>query len=239
MRHALIVVAIAMLLASHRAGAQEPVHVAIENLTVVLDESRASRIGLDRVVFSSNVVAAGVGDARRRGNIGIATRVGGLDVAAWLDLAREKQAIQRETKQQLVVLSGSSANLSSQVTLVGPFGQTASAGPRLWVEPTVQEDGNIRLRIWTAVGDIGGGPGRGVWETVPVEASTEIVVASGTLVIIASTESNEQQSDSGLLRRGGSSTSTRAWVIVRPRVVQDPADAFDLPDGIPEEWLRP
>jgi hypothetical protein len=68
-----------------------------------------------------------------------------------------------------------------------------------------------------------------VWQNIPVEASTEIVVPSGTPVLVASTNHTEDHSHRGLLERGNGSAATQAWI------VDDPAQAFEMPEGIPKE----
>lgn len=160
-------------------------------------------------------------------------------MAAWLDLVRRERAVRRESKQKIVVLSGSAAQLSSGHTAVGPPGHAVSAGPRLWVEPVALEGGRVRLRLGTAVGEVRAGPYGTVWQNIPVEASTEIVVPSGTPVLVASTSHAEEHSHRGLLERGNGSAATQAWIVVTPRIVDDPAQAFEMPEGIPREWLKP
>jgi hypothetical protein len=211
----------------------DPLHVAVEVTTLVLDDERVRRLGLDGVVLSTGGVAGG-----STGTVRVGSRVGGLEVSAWLDLVRSRRAVRRESTQRVVALSGSAARLSSGRTLIGPYGQSASAGPELWVEPEVLEDGRVRLRLWTAVGEVRAGPSGSVWREVPVEASTEVVVPDGAPVLIASTEHAEERSHGGLLARGSAGTATRAWIVLTPRVVHDPAQAFGVPEGIPGEWLR-
>jgi hypothetical protein len=219
--------------------AQEPVHVAVEAISVVLDETRMSRIGIDGVVISSGGAGAAVAAGRHDGNVLIGGRIGGLDVAAWLDLVRRERVVERESTQRIVVLSGSAASVASQQTVFGRFGNSASAGPTLWVEPVALEDGQVRLRVWTATGDVRPGPFGTVQQEVFAEGSTEVVVPSGTPVVIASTDLNEASTERGVLSRGGSSAARSAWIVVRARIVTDAADAFPMPAGIPEEWLQP
>ena len=235
---ALIGLAPAELAAQQGDLGPNPKHIAVETTTLVLDRERVQRLGLDGIVVSSGDVAVGTG-GRSAGAVRVGSRVGGLGVAAWFDLVRRERAVRRESKQKIVVLSGSAAQLASGHTVVGPFGQAASAGPRLWVEPVALEGGRVRLRLGTAVGEIHTGPFGTVWQNIPVEASTEIVVPSGTSVLVASTDHTENHSHRGLLARGNGSAATQAWIVVTPRIVDDPAQAFELPEGIPKEWLEP
>jgi hypothetical protein len=78
-----------------------------------------------------------------------------------------------------------------------------------------------------------------VWQNIPVEARTEIVVPSGTPVLVASTSHTEDHSHRGMLQRGNGSAATQAWIVVTPRIVDDQAQAFEMPQGIPKEWLKP
>jgi hypothetical protein len=215
----------------------DPLHVAVEVTTLVLDGERVRRLGLDGVVLSSGGAAVGAAGGST-GAVRVGSRVGGLEVSAWLDLVRSRRAVRRESTQRVVALSGSAARLSSGQTLSGPYGQSASAGPELWVEPVVLEDGRVRLRLWTAVGEVRAGPFGSVWREVPVEASTELVVPDGAPVLIASTEHAEERSHRGLLARGSADAATRAWIVLTPRVVHDPAREFEIPEGIPAEWVR-
>jgi hypothetical protein len=107
------------------------------------------------------------------------------------------------------------------------------------VEPVALEGGRVRLRLGTAVGEVHAGPYGTVWQNIPVEASTEIVVPSGTPVLVASTNHTEDHSHRGLLERGNGSAATQAWIVVTPRIVDDPAQALEMPEGIPKEWLKP
>jgi hypothetical protein len=217
-------------------AAQAAPHVVIETTSLVVDQSRMSRLGVDGVVVTG---AGGGAAAGGVGNVIVGTRIGGLDVAAWLGLARRERAIERETTQRLVVLSGSSARLSNLTTLVGPFGAAASAGPELWVEPEALEGGLVRLRIWSAVGDVRVGPYGTLHQGVQIEGATEIEVRSGTPVLIADQRSVMERADRGVLSRGGERSSTRGWIVVTARITDDPSGAFELPEGIPREWLDP
>jgi hypothetical protein len=42
-----------------------------------------------------------------------------------------------------------------------------------------------------------------------------------------------------LLERGNGIATTQVWIVVTPRIVDDPAQAFEMPAGIPREWLKP
>lgn len=94
-------------------------HIAVEATTLVLDRERVQRLGLDGIVVSSGDVAVGT-SGRSAGGVRVGSRVGGLGVAAWLDLVRREQAVRRESKQKIVVLSGSAAQISSGHTVAGP-----------------------------------------------------------------------------------------------------------------------
>ncbi|MBA3969652.1 MAG: hypothetical protein H0X52_06085, partial [Gemmatimonadetes bacterium] len=76
--------------------------------TLVLDRERVQRLGLDGIVVSSGDVAVGT-SSRSANAVRVGSRVGGLGVAAWLDLVRGERAVRRESKQKIVVLSGSAA----------------------------------------------------------------------------------------------------------------------------------
>ena len=232
---AFVAMAPAGLQAQDSAPASSPAHVVVESSTLVLDRARVRRLGLDRIEVSSEEGTLAASGGWSPATVQVSSRVGGLDVYAWLDLVRSKRAVQRESTQRIVVLSGSTARLASEQTLVGPFGQAASAGPQLWVEPVALEDGRVRLRVWTAVGDIRPGPFGTLRQEVPVEASTEIIVPSGTPVMIASMEHSAERSHSGLLARSSSAEATQAWIVVTPRVVADAAHAFEMPADIPRE----
>lgn len=204
-------------------GAQAPEpgsgssNVAVESTILVLDESRVSRLGLSGLQIG---VAGARGSAGHGvGNVRAGTRIGDLPVSAFLDVVRRERAVRRESTQSILTLSGSAAEVSSQQALIGTYGQRASAGPALWVEPTALPGGAVRLRVWTAVGDVRRGAFGSVWEDVPAEARTEIVVPSGIPIVIATTDHTTQRSERGILGRGSSDGSTRAWVIVRARVV--------------------
>lgn len=235
---ALMALAPAELRAQNAAPASGSEHVVVETSTLVLDQARVRRLGLDGIEVASEDGSVAVAGGRSPATVRVSSRVGSLDVSAWLDLVRSRRAVRRESTQKIVVLSGSTARLASEQTLVGPFGQAASAGPQLWVEPVALEDGRVRLRVWTAVGDIRPGPFGTLRQDVPVEASTEIVVPSGTPVMIASTGHAEERSHSGLLARGSSAQATQAWIVVTPRIVADAAHAFEMPAHIPREWIR-
>ena len=235
---ALIGLAPAALAAQEGNPGANPKHIAVETTTLVLDRERVQRMGLDGIVVSSGDVAVGT-SGRSAGGVRVGSRVGGLGVSAWLDLVRRKQAVRRESKQKIVVLSGSAAQLSSGHTVVAPYGHAVSAGPRQWVEPVALEGGRVRLRLGTALSELHAGPYGTVWQNIPVEASTEIVVPSGMPVLVASTNHTEDHSHRGLLQRGNGSAATQAWIVAIPRIVDDPAQAFEMPEGIPKEWLKP
>jgi hypothetical protein len=204
--------------------AQEPLHVAIEATTLVVDESRLRRLGLSGAVVvdpSSLEVAGG-----RGGDVRVAGRVGGLEVAAWLDVVRRQRAVERESTQRIVVLSGSAAELSSQRTVVGRFGHAASAGPAIWVEPVALPDGRVRLRLWSTMGEVHAGPYGTVYQEVPIEARTEVVVESGTPVMVASTRFTERGSARGILNRTASSATGEGWIVITARVAESAADAL-------------
>lgn len=209
----------------------------METATLVLDRAQVRRLGLEGIEAASDKGSIGSSGRRVPGTVEVSARMGGLDVSAWLDLVRSSRAVRRESTQKIVVLSGSAARLASEQTLVGPFGHAVSAGPALWVEPVALSDGRVRLRMWTAVGDVRPGPFGTLRQDVPVEASTEITVASGTAVVIASTEQIQERSYRELLARGTSGEAMQTWIVVTPRVVADPAQAFQMPEGIPREWL--
>lgn len=224
----LLSVPLGRVAAQEAAGAQPPEHVAVEATTVVLDERRASRLGLDGLVLASpgdELATRGRGGSTVR----VGSRVGGLDVTAWLELVRDGRAARRESTQRIVVLSGAAAELSGQHSLVGMYGEAVQAGPALWVQPVALEDGRVRLRLWTTVGDVRAARPGTLEQYVPVETSTEIVVPSGTPVLIAHSQLSDQRARSGLLERGSTSSSTEAWVVVTARVVGDPALAFPVP----------
>ena len=213
------------------AQAPEPaptyVHVAVESTILVLDESRVSRLGLRGLEIGT--AGAGVSAGRPAGDVRVGTRVGDLSVSAFLDVVRRERAVRRESTQSILTLSGSAAEVSSQQTLIGTYGEHASAGPSLWVEPVALPTGEVRLRVWTAAGQVRRGPFGSVWEDVPAEARTEIIVASGTPVVIATTDHTTQRTQRGILGRGSSDHATRAWVIVSARVVGDPAEGLPMP----------
>ncbi len=220
-------------------AAQEPVHVAVEAISVVLDEARLRRIGIDGVVISSGSSATAVAAGRPGGNVLIGGRVGGLDVAAWLDLVRRERVVERESTQRILVLSGSAASVASQQTVFGRFGNSGSVGPTLWVEPVAREDGQVRLRVWTSIGDVRAGPLGMVQQVVSAEGSTELVVQSGMPVVIASTDFNVASRERSVLSRAELSAARSVWIVVRASIVTNAAEAFPMPAGIPEEWLRP
>lgn len=216
----------------------DPKHVAVEAITLVLEQGRVARLGLEGLVISGGDAALGASAGHTVGPVRVGTRIGGLEVSAFLDVVRRERAVRRESAQKIVTLSGSAAEISSQRTVVGAYGQASSAGPALWVEPVALEDGRVRLRVWTAVGEVQSGRFGGVSEDVPVEASTEITVPSGTPVVIAAADQSMERTDRDLLGRGSTATATRAWVVVRPRIIDDPAQAFEMPEGVPREWLK-
>lgn len=222
----------------HELIAQESLHIAVEATSLVVDEARMRRLGIDRVVISApgSGVAGAVGSGQ--GNVLIAGRLGDLEVGTWLELVRREGAVQRESTQRIVVLSGSAARLAGQQTVMAPFSQSASAGPELWVEPAALENGDVRLRIWAAVGEVAAGAFGTVWQEVPVEASTEVVVPSGTPVVIASNRSTQVSTERGMLSRAESMSAGQAWIVVTARIVKDADEALPMPAGIPEEWLR-
>jgi hypothetical protein len=240
MRHAM---AIAILLAALTPGegvsqatipSGDGLHVAVEATSLVLDQERVRSLGLDGLSVSGGAaITPGHGSG-----VVLVSRVGSLEVAGWLRLVRSNRAVRHESTLRVVTLSGSAARLSSGRTLIGAYGQTASGGSELWVEPVALEDGLVRLRVWVTAADVRVGPAGDVWRDAPVEASTELVVPDGTPVLIASNEQVEERSGSGLLHRRSAGATTRAWVVVTPRVVADPAQAFDLPDGFPGERPR-
>jgi hypothetical protein len=239
MRPLLALVLLGVLHVPGTTGAQEPLHIVVEATTLITDEARLRRIGVDGVRVGVPGVGIGVATGSPRGNVRVGTHIGGLEVTAWLDLVRRERAIQRESTQRVVVLSGSTAQVSGQTTIVGPYGHGASGGNILWVEPVALEDGRVRLRVWSSAGDVGAVPFSGVRTEVAIEGSTELVVPSGTPVVIASNRTSLDQTDRGVASRGSSSSTGEAWIVVRARVVAPGEDAFPLPAGIPEEWLRP
>jgi hypothetical protein len=228
--------ALPLLLAALPAGplgAQEVAHVAVEATSLVVDAERLRRVGAAGVIVADPASGAGVA-AGRAGNVRIAARPGGLEVAAWLDLVRRERAVQRESTQRIVVLSGSPAQISGQQRVVGRFGQEASAGPALWVEPVALEDGSVRLRLWSTIGEVRPGPYGSVRQEVQIEASTEVVVPPGGSVLVASHELRERSSERGVLSRTRTSREGQAWIVVSARVVEDAARAFQLPAARPE-----
>lgn len=214
-------------------------HVAVESTILVLDHARVSRLGLDGLALSRADASASATPGYPAGNVRVGTRIGDLDVSAFLDVVRRERAVRRESTQKIVTLSGSAAEVSSQSTSVGAYGQTASAGPVLWVEPIALEDGRVRLRIWIATGEVRQDRFGNVWEDVPVDARTEITVPSGTPVVIGTSGQGVERTSRELLGRGSDATSTRAWIVVRPRIVADPTQAFEMPEDISKDWLRP
>lgn len=219
-------------------GPSDPKHVAVEATTLVLEQGSVRRLGLAGLVISGGDAALGASAGHPTGSVRVGTRIGALDVSAFLDVVRRERAVRLESTQKVVTLSGSAAEVSSQRTMVGAYGQTASAGPALWVEPVALENGHVRLRVWTAVGQVRPGPFGSVWEDVPVEARTEITVPSGTPVVISTTDQRIERTDRELLGRGSSATATNAWIVVRPRIIDDPGEAFEMPEGVAEEWLK-
>lgn len=234
---ALVGIAPAGLVAQGTDRDAEVEHVAVESTILVLDHARVSRLGLNGLALSSAYVPTGA--TRAPGNVRVGTRIGGLDVSAFLDVVRRERAVRRESTQKILTLSGSAAEVSSRSTFVGAYGQTASAGPVLWVEPVALEDGRVRLRVWITTGEVRQDPFGNVWEDVPVDARTEITVPSGTPVVIATADQSMERTSRELLGRGSDATSTEAWIVVRPRIVADPARAFEIPESISKDWLRP
>ena len=226
------------LAAQEPAAASEPKHVAVESTILTLDHTRVSRLGLEGLTVSTADGAVGISSRYPVGSARVGTRIGNLDVSAFLDVVRRERAVRRESTQRIVTHSGSAAEVSSQRTVVGAYGQATSAGPVLWVEPVALEDGRVRLRVWTAVAQVRPGPFGSVWEDVPVEARTEITVPSGTPVVIATTDQSMQRTDRELLGRGSTATATQTWIVVRPRIINDLTQAFEVPEGIPREWPK-
>jgi hypothetical protein len=233
MRRHLATVAVLAGLFPVGLSAQEPaaraddMHIAVESTTLVLNEERVRRLGLANVALSSpGVTISGGGSG---GTVRAGTRVGETGISAWLDLVRSRRAVSQESTQRIVVLSGAAARVGSSHTLIGPYGQAATAGPELWVEPVALDGGLVRLRIWSAVGEVRADPHGIVWQDVPVQARTEIVVPSGTPVLIASTERHEDRTHRGLTSRASASASAQTWIVVTPRAVADAAQAFELP----------
>lgn len=231
-------IAPAGLVAQESGRDSEPKHVVIASTILVLDHARVSRLGLKELTASTAGGEVGVTRGYPAGAVRVGTRIGNLDVSAFLDVMRRERAVRRESTQTVVTLSGSAAEVSSRRAVVGAYGQMASAGPALWVEPVALGNGRVRLRVWTAAGEVRSGPFGGVWEDVPVEARTEITVPSGRPVVIATTDRGMERTDSELLGWGSTATATQAWIVVRPRIVGDPAHAFEMPEGIPTEWMK-
>jgi hypothetical protein len=230
---ALLGLAPAQLAAQAPVDEPTPPHIAVESTILVLDDARTSRLGLRGLEIGSAGVTARAGHG---GTVRVGTRIGDLPVSAFLDLVRRERAVRRESTQRILTLSGSAAEVGSRQVLIGTYGQTAAAGPALWVEPRALPTGEVLLRVWTAVGDVRQGPFGSVWEDVPAEARTEIVVPDGTPVVIATTDQAVRQSDRGILSRGSADTATRSWVVVRARVAERPSEAFPIPRELQREW---
>jgi hypothetical protein len=217
-------------------AAQELPHVLVEATSLVVDESRLRTVG------AGGLVIAGADHGVRLGGVGgdvlVGTRVGGVDAAAWVNLARRYRAVERESTQRIVVLSGSSASLTGRKTLTGPYGHEASGGADLRVEPVAVGGNRVLLRIRSAVGEVRPGPFGNLQEEVPIESATEIVVPSGTPVLIADASSDEHEVRRGLLSRSGSTSARRAWIVVTATIVEDLTEAQALPAGVPREWLE-
>jgi hypothetical protein len=142
-----------------------------------------------------------------------------------LGVGRQRTA-QRVSTQRIVVISGSAAELSAQRTVVGRFGYAASAGPAIWVQAEALPDGRVRMRLWSTIGDVRSGPYGTVLQEVPIEAQTEVVVESGTPVMVASVQGSESSRARGVLVRSASSAAAEGWITVTARVVEHAADAF-------------
>jgi hypothetical protein len=209
--------------------------VAVEATTLVVDETRMRRLGLTGAVVSAPDRGAATG--RAEGNVVVSGRVGGVEAAAWLDLVRGGRAVQRESTQRVLVLSGHPAQVSSQQTVFDRYG-AVSAGPAVWVEPVALPDGMVRLRIWSTDGAVQSDRYGTVHQEVRIEGSTEVVVRSGTSVVIASADLMERSNERGMLTRRDASKSGQAWIVVTARIVENPADAFPIPAGLRERQFR-
>jgi hypothetical protein len=196
--------------------------VAVSATMVVIDHDAVARAGLSHVVLGDGRIRLdAIGSRRTPRSARAAVSAGGIGVQAFLELAREQRWIRSEYRQQVTVLSGSQASVSSSTLRMGGMG-SRTTGPALMVTPTVLKDGSVHLRISAEVVDAATDRWGYPVEGSPVAARTELVVADGEEAIAASGSATETGRRVGLLHLASTERNREVLVTITPVVLRAP-----------------
>ena len=227
MRIFLVSLALVILTALPLA-AQAPVpasgtpQVSVSATIVVIDREALTRAGVSHLVLGDGRIQLTSSNGRRPSrSVRIAVAADGLGVQAFLDLAREQRWVRSEHTQQVTVVSGSEASMSSATLRMGGMGARIT-GPSLSVAPSVLSDGSVHLRVSAEVVDVATDGWGYPLDGSPVAARTELVVADGEEAIVASGSKVETSRRVGLLHLSSRERDREFLVTITPRIVAAP-----------------
>ncbi len=210
---ALLGVALSAL--SQPAAAQSAPNVRVSARILVIEDDAFSRAGLAYVLLGHDRVQ--VNSNGRHRNQGVRVQVGAHGVSAFLEAVRNSNWMRTESMQQVLVMSGAEASISSNDL---SFDRRAAhtRGPSLVVIPTVLDDGRVHLQVSARLEDrVDYAWGNSV-DGSPALVATEIIARDGEEIILATSSAVQTTREAGILRWGRGQQEREVLVVVTVQV---------------------
>jgi hypothetical protein len=195
--------------------AQRPANVRVSARIVVIENETFTKAGLAYMVLGNDRVQ--VTSNRRRRSDGVHVQVGTHGVKAFLEAVRKSKWMHTESTQQILVMSGAEALISSNDLT---FNRRAAhtRGPSVLVIPTVMDDGRVHLQVSAQLEDrVDYAWGNSV-DGSPALVETAVVAHDGEEIILASSSAVQSTREAGILRWGGGRHGRDILVVVTAEV---------------------